>query len=92
MFSSLVGEIGFAARGIWNTLQSMVTETIPQLKTLSLAKKRRLISELLAEVYGEPVQEKAISDALEKRVEHYRENPASAKRWADVKARLRRKS
>ncbi|MEQ1860073.1 MAG: hypothetical protein ABMA13_09065 [Chthoniobacteraceae bacterium] len=69
----------------------MVTETIPQLKSLSLAKKRRLISELLDEVFGEPVREAELSDALAARVAHYHRNPRSARSWSAVKARLRRK-
>jgi hypothetical protein len=70
----------------------MVTETIPQLKSLSLAKKRLLISELLAEVYGEPVRDREVSDALSARLKHYRENPGTAKTWTEVKARLRKNS
>jgi expansin (peptidoglycan-binding protein) len=69
----------------------MVTETIPQLKTLSLAKKRRLIAELLDEVFGAPVQERTVAAALTARVAHYRRNPGSARSWAAVKTRLRRK-
>ena len=67
----------------------MVTETIPQLKSLSLAKKRRLISELLDEVYGEPVQEPELAEALAARLAHARRNPSSVRSWAGVKARLR---
>ena len=69
----------------------MVTETIPQLKSLSLAKKRLLISELLSEVFGEPVEEPELADALAARVAHYRRNPDSGRTWAEVKARLRRR-
>ena len=69
----------------------MVTETIPQLKSLSLAKKRVLISELLGEVFGEPVQEPEVSAALEARLAHYRGHPGSARNWTEVKAGLRRK-
>jgi hypothetical protein len=67
----------------------MVTETIPQLKLLSLAKKRRLISELLAEVYGDPVSDVELDKALAARVMHFRRNPGSARSWTEVKARLR---
>lgn len=69
----------------------MVTETIPQLKTLSLSKKRRLIEELMAEVYGEPVEAGPIASALSARLKHYENNPESAKSWSEVKARLRGK-
>ncbi len=69
----------------------MVTETIPQLKTLSLAKKRHLIEELIAEVYGEPVKDEPIASALAARVKHYKNNPESGKSWSEVKARLRTK-
>ena len=69
----------------------MVTETIPQLKTLSLSQKRRLIAELVDEVYGEPVQEEELAEALEERVAHYRQHPASARSWSEEKARLRRR-
>ena len=69
----------------------MVTETIPQIKSLSLAKKRALISELVGEVFGEPVQEPELADALETRLAHYRRHPGSARSWAEVKAGLRRK-
>ena len=67
-----------------------VTGTIPQLKSLSLAKKRPLISGLLGEVFGEPVVEPDLADALAARVAHYRRNPDSGRTWAEVKARLRR--
>ena len=69
----------------------MVTETIPQLKRLSLAKKRKLIAELVDEVYGEPVKEVVLARALEARIDHYRQNPESARSWSAVKARLRRR-
>ena len=69
----------------------MVTETIPQLKSLSLAKKRVLIAELLGEVFGEPVQEPELADALAARIAHFRRNPGSGRSWADVKAKLRSK-
>jgi hypothetical protein len=68
----------------------MVTETIPQLQSLSLAKKRILISELLDEVYGETVTDEGVADALSERISRYRANPSSAKSWTDVKARLRK--
>lgn len=67
----------------------MIAETIPQLKGLSLTKKRRLISELLDEVFGEPVREPELAAALAGRVAHFRKNPGSARSWASVKARLR---
>jgi hypothetical protein len=67
----------------------MVTDTIPQLKALSLAKKRRLISELLDEVFGHPVREPELAAALAARIEHFRKNPGSARSWSAVKARLR---
>ncbi len=69
----------------------MLADSIPQLKTLSLAKKRKLISELVDEVFGEPVRERALSKALDARLEHFRRNPGSAKTWESVKARLRRR-
>jgi hypothetical protein len=69
----------------------MLAETIPQLKTFSVAKKRRLIAELIDEVYGEPVRNPSVAAALTARVDHYRRNPGSARSWATVKARLRRK-
>jgi hypothetical protein len=65
----------------------MIAETIPQLKTLPLDKKRRLIAELLDEVFGEPVRERALTA----RVAHFRQHPGSARSWASVKNRLRRK-
>ncbi|HYR57997.1 MAG TPA: addiction module protein [Chthoniobacteraceae bacterium] len=67
----------------------MLTETIPQLKSLSLAKKRRLISELLDEVYGAPVTEPELANALGERLAKFRANPATARSWSEVKARLR---
>ena len=69
----------------------MVTETIPQLKSLSLAKKRLLIAELLGEVFGEPVLESELTEALEARVTHFRRNPDTGRKWVDVKAKLRAK-
>jgi hypothetical protein len=80
-----------AAQAIKRILFAMVTETIPQLKTLSLAKKRRLIAELVDEVFGEPVQVTPLSQALAARVAHYHRHPDSARSWAAVKARLRRR-
>lgn len=68
----------------------MITDSIPQLRTLSLAKKRRLISELLDEVFGAPVIDPAVAAALAARVAHYRKDRRSARSWAEVKARLRR--
>lgn len=65
----------------------MITELIPQLQSLSLAKKRVLISELLAEVYGEPVEESELASALNERIEHYRANPATGKSWAEGTAK-----
>lgn len=67
----------------------MVTDSIPQLKALSLAKKRRLISELIDDVFGQPVADRALAEALATRVEHYRKNPSSGRSWNAVKARLR---
>jgi len=67
----------------------MVTETIPQLKSLSLAKKRRLISELIDEVFGSPVREPELAGALAARMARYRRHPDTARTWADVKSRLR---
>ncbi len=67
----------------------MVTATVPQLKTLSLSKKRHLIEELVAEVYGEPVKDEPIASALAARVKHFKNNPESGKSWAEVKARRR---
>jgi hypothetical protein len=67
----------------------MVTETIPQLKTLSAARKRRLIEELIAEAYGEPVKEPKLENALRRRLAHARRNPGTIKSWAEVKAGLR---
>ena len=67
----------------------MVADSIPQLKSLSLAKKRALISELLGEVFGEPVLEPGLSAALAARMTHFRKNPGSVQNWAEVKARLR---
>jgi putative addiction module component (TIGR02574 family) len=72
-------------------MQRMVTETIPQLRALSLAKKRILISELVDEVYGSPVEDKALTAALNERIANYHANPSSAKSWTEVKARLRKK-
>jgi hypothetical protein len=72
-------------------LLKMVADSIPQLKSLSLAKKRRLIAELLDEVYGVPVEEREIVGALNTRVEHFRQNPGSARSWDGVKARLKKK-
>ena len=69
----------------------MITETIPQLKTLSLDKKRRLIAELLDEVFGEAVRERVLSAALTARVAHFRRHPGSARNWTSVKNRLLRK-
>ena len=69
----------------------MITETIPQLKTLSLDKKRRLIAELLDEVFGEAVRERVLSGALTARVAHFRQHPGSARNWTSVKNRLLRK-
>lgn len=69
----------------------MVTETIPQLRTLSLAKKRRLIAELVSDVFGNEVQEPELVSALAARVAHYRKDRRSARSWAEVKTRLRRK-
>ncbi len=68
----------------------MVSETIPQLKTLSLASKRRLIHELVEQVYGEPVRRGGVADALEARVKHFRQKPGSARSWTAVKTKLRR--
>ena len=67
----------------------MVADTIPQLKSLSLTGKRRLICELLDEVYGEPVREPELAGALAARLAHARRHPSSVRKWADVKARLR---
>ncbi len=72
-------------------IKAMVSETIPQLKTLSLARKRRLISELVDEVYGAPVRPGGVANALAKRMDHFRQHPNSGRTWAEVKARLRRK-
>jgi hypothetical protein len=69
----------------------MVADSIPELKNLSLAKKRRLIAELLDEVYGEAVTEPVVVKALEARMAHARRNPASVRSWEDVKVRIRRK-
>lgn len=69
----------------------MVSDAIPQLKKLSLARKRRLIAELVEEVYGEPVRGGAVSNALDARVKYFREKPDSARTWTEVKARLRRR-
>ena len=68
----------------------MVTETIPQLKTLSAARKRRLIEELIAEAYGEPVKEPQLKRALQRRVAHARRNPETTISWSEVKAGLRK--
>ena len=70
----------------------MVSETIPQLKTLSLARKRRLISELVDEVFGETVRRGAVANALGARIDHFRTNSDSARSWTEVKAKLRRKT
>jgi len=67
----------------------MIADTIPQLKALSVSTKRRLIAELLDEIYGEPVREAALAKALDARRAHFRRNPGTAKSWAEVKARLR---
>jgi len=69
-------------------LAAMVGDSIPQLKKLSRAKKRKLIGELIDEVFGEPVRERVPSKALTARLDHYRRNPESAKTWASVKARF----
>ncbi len=60
----------------------MVTETIPQLKSFSREKKRRLISELLDEVYGE----RELAGALAARVAHARRKPGSVNSGADESA------
>ena len=70
-------------------LPAMIADTIPQIKTLSVARKRRLIAELLDELYGDPVREGELAKALAERTAHFRRNPGSARRWAKVKARLR---
>ena len=80
-----------AARGGAPYRPGMVTETIPQLKSLSLAKKRRLIAELLDDVFGEQVREPELAGALAARLAHFRRNPDSARNWTEVKARLRGK-
>lgn len=69
----------------------MISETIPHWKKLSLAKKRRLISEMVDEVYGEPVQKADLADALQTRIDHYHRHPGSARTWVSVKARLRKR-
>jgi hypothetical protein len=67
----------------------MVTDTIPQLRSLSLAKKRLLISELVDEVFGGSVREPELAGSLAARLAHYRKHPQTARSWADVKAGLR---
>lgn len=67
----------------------MVMETIPQLRKLSAAKKRRLIEELIDDAYGEPVKEPKVKRALQQRLAHARRNPGTVKTWAEVKAGLR---
>lgn len=72
-------------------VDEMVSDTIPQLKRLSLARKRRLISELVDEVYGDPVRRGGVATALAMRMDHFRQHPDTARSWTEVKARLQRK-
>lgn len=67
----------------------MVSDAIPQLKTLSAAQKRKLVAELIDELWGEPVTDPKIVRALSVRLAHYRKNPQSARPWSEVKKRLR---
>jgi hypothetical protein len=59
----------------------MMADSIPQLKSLSVAKKRRLIVELLDVLYGAPVKDRDVAAALGERGEHFRSTPASGRDW-----------
>lgn len=67
----------------------MVADAIPQLKTFSVAQKRKLVAELIEELWGEPVTEPKLMRALSARLARYRKNPSSARPWSEVKKRLR---
>lgn len=69
----------------------MILDQVPAVQRLSSKEKWQLIDELWQELLPPPDSEPQpeIVSLLEKRLAEYRDNPAIAAPWAEVKARLR---
>jgi putative addiction module component (TIGR02574 family) len=65
----------------------VISERIPELKHLSPQERLILADELIGdfEECATPEQDLAIAELLRERMEHYAENPESARSWNDVK-------
>jgi putative addiction module component (TIGR02574 family) len=69
----------------------MILEKVPEVKRLSVDEKWRLIDELWQELVPRAEHEPRaeIVELLEARMAEYRQNPALASPWSEVKSRLR---
>ena len=69
----------------------MIAEKIPALKSLSPEEKLILVGELWDELAARPDSFPPREDhivLLKERLEHYRQHPADAVAWEDLKARI----
>jgi putative addiction module component (TIGR02574 family) len=69
----------------------MITERIPELRSLSQEEKLILVGELWDELAAEPEAFPPREDhikLLKERLEHYRQHPEDVLAWEDVKTRI----
>jgi putative addiction module component (TIGR02574 family) len=69
----------------------MIAERIPELKNLSSEEKLILVGELWDELASHPEAFPSRDDhvkLLKERLEHFRQHPADAVAWEDVKTRI----
>ena len=72
----------------------MIAETIPALRDLSAGEKIILAAELCREAiaYDSETPDPALIQALQERLDHFRDHPDQVTTWEEVRSKILRKS